>query len=189
MTSSSAWRLLAFALLTLADAAILHLLSPIGPGVDWLPALVIAGFGNLVLVGLAAPWLSRALERRRAREQLPGSVLASERQAARNRAAILVLAAGTAGLLVAGLAVRPVIVSPTDESERSARLVREHVLAHANEDVRRNLDAASTVRVRPGVFRTCIPEAERRSVYCLLADTRTEPPRVVEDQSSRPNPG
>jgi hypothetical protein len=54
-----AWQWPAFALFTLADAFVLNLLPPIRTGVDFVPALILASFGNLFLVGLVAPWLTR----------------------------------------------------------------------------------------------------------------------------------
>ena len=61
-----AWMWPAFVVLTLADGLVLHLLPPVGTGVDLVPAILIAVFGNLVLVGAVAPWLARRFLARRA---------------------------------------------------------------------------------------------------------------------------
>ena len=50
-----AWMWPTFIAVTLVDALILHLLPPIGEGVDFIPALLIATFGNLILIGVVAP--------------------------------------------------------------------------------------------------------------------------------------
>ena len=47
-----------FIAVTLVDALILHLLPPIGEGVDFIPALLISTFGNLVLIAVVAVELS-----------------------------------------------------------------------------------------------------------------------------------
>ena len=41
----------AFIAVTLIDGLILHLLPPIGTGVDLIPAILLATFGNLILIG------------------------------------------------------------------------------------------------------------------------------------------
>ena len=40
---------------------ILHRLPPVGTGVDLVPAILLATFGNLVLIGAVAPWLARRI--------------------------------------------------------------------------------------------------------------------------------
>src|SRR5215207_6905101 len=54
-----------FIAVTLVDALILHLLPPIGEGVNFIPALLIATFGNLILIGVIGPWLARRTWKRR----------------------------------------------------------------------------------------------------------------------------
>jgi hypothetical protein len=95
--------------------------------------------------------------------------------------------AGALGLVAAGLASRPLIVSETEATEMNARLVRSYVLAHASPEYRRNVDAANTIRVAEGYFRTCIPADDRRRNWCVFVDTNLEPPDVREDRSVTPN--
>ena len=65
----------AFVLFTLVDGLVLHLLPPIRfgfspAGLSLVAGVLIATFGNLVLIGAAAPWLARRLVRR----EEPGTV-------------------------------------------------------------------------------------------------------------------
>ena len=41
------------------------MLPPIGEGVNFIPALLISTFGNLLLIGVVAPWLARRTWNRR----------------------------------------------------------------------------------------------------------------------------
>ena len=54
-----------FIAVTLIDALILHVLPPIGEGVNFIPALLISTFGNLLLIGVVGPWLARRTWNRR----------------------------------------------------------------------------------------------------------------------------
>src|SRR5213076_1553554 len=60
-----AWMWPAFVALTVADALLLHQLPIATDGVDVVPALLLAGFLNLVVVAVAAPLAGRLLRRRR----------------------------------------------------------------------------------------------------------------------------
>src|SRR5690349_22410226 len=59
-----AWRWPLFFVCTVADAFIVHELPPTGTRVLFFPALFIASFGNLFLVGAVAPWIARRLAAR-----------------------------------------------------------------------------------------------------------------------------
>jgi hypothetical protein len=59
-----AWMWPSFVALTLLDGFLLHRLSPVREGIDFIPALLIATFGNLVLVGAIGPWLARRMWKR-----------------------------------------------------------------------------------------------------------------------------
>jgi hypothetical protein len=188
-----------FALVTLADGLLMHFLPPLTTGFELVPALIIASFANLFLVGAVAPWLARRLA---ARERPPaaGEPLTAPSpngSSARpqpppyevllDRAATGLLLAGAVGLLAAGFASRPLIVSETEATELNARTVREYALAHGDAEARRNVDAANTIRIAEGYFRTCIPRDDRRSAWCVFVDTNRRPPEVREDSSPTPN--
>lgn len=188
----------AFALLTIGDGLLLHLLPPLSSGVDLIPGIIIASFSNLFLVGAIAPWLARRMVAERAARQAGGEPVSSNGTAVPSpsgapyevlldRAATGLLVAGALGLLAAGLASRPLIVSETEATELNARVVRDYVIAHAEDEYRRNVDAANTIRIAEGYFRTCIPADDRRRAWCLFVDTNLDPPDVREDASATPN--
>lgn len=169
----------AFALAFIGDALILHRLPPIETGVDLAPALIISSFTNLLLIGAFAPWLARRLIRReQGTPALPPEVIL-------DRTATFLLAAGAAGLLAAGLAARPAVVSETKATEENAELVRDFVAAHGSDEVKRNLDTANTERLREGYFRTCINMDDRTKAYCMFVDTERD--TVTRDPSTEPN--
>lgn len=181
-----AWQWPAFAVLTVADGLILHLLPPIRTGVDLVPAWIIASFGNLLLVGAVAPWIARRLVARGAQQ---GSAPAqAPAEVTHDRTATAFLVAGAIALLVTGAATRPLVVSETEATERLGAAVRNYVTAHGSEEVRRNLDTANTRQTQePGYFRTCIALDDRTRAFCVFVDTKADPPRIVPDPDQHPN--
>lgn len=180
-----AWQWPAFAVLTVGDGLIMHLLPFTPGGVDLAWGVIVASFTNLFLIGAVAPWLARRLARReQARASVAGGVPIEVLQ---DRAATALLAAGAVGLVAAGLAARPTIVSETEATERNARLVREYVLAHGNPEVTRNLDTANTIRLSENYFRTCIAADDRTRAFCYLVDTGSERGEIQEDPNRAPN--
>ena len=187
----------AFAVLTVGDGLLLHLLPPLASGIDLIPGLIIASFSNLFLVGAVAPFLARRMVAERVGAAAGGPAVADGARVSGpteapyevllDRAATGLLVAGALGLVAAGLASRPLIVSETEATEMNARLVRSYTLAHASPEYRRNIDAANTIRVAEGYFRTCIPADDRRRNWCLFVDTNLDPPDVRVDRSVTPN--
>ena len=113
-----AWMWPSFVALTLLDGFLLHRLSPVREGIDFIPALLIATFGNLVLVGAVGPWLARRIWKRRpaAEPDVP----------AKAQLEVLSDRMGTA-LLVAGMGCngRPVLKSADDfEGTISGRVMK-----------------------------------------------------------------
>jgi len=182
-----AWQWPAYAVLTLLDAVILHELPPVSGGVDFIPGLIVSSFGNLFLMGAVAPWLGRRLAQREQAGAGNGIPLAVRTEVSKDRTAAVLLALATLGLLVAGIAARPLVVSETRDTERNAELVREHVLVEAPHEIQRNLDTANTVRLEDGYFRTCVNYDDRTRAYCLFVDVDAEPPVVRKDPSTLPN--
>jgi len=176
-----AWQWPAFAALTLADAAILHLLPPIGTGIDLFLALILASFGNLFLVGAVAPWLARRLTERQSREVAEGPPA----EVVHDRTATTLLALGAVGLLAAGLGSRPLVVSETKATEENARLVESYVMRNGSDEVKRNLDSANTRRLSAGYFRTCVALDDKRRAFCMFVDTKRH--TVRPDRDARPN--
>lgn len=176
-----AWTWPTFALVTLAEALIMHALPPIGTGIRVVPALILAAAANLFLVAVAAPYLQRRLARR---PQMAGAPPA---EVVLDRLATGVLLAGVLGLVAAGLAARPLVVSETEETEENASLVRAWVLTNAGEEYKRNLGSANLIRLADGSFRTCVSADDRSRALCLFVDVNREPPLVRRDQSTEPN--
>lgn len=182
-----AWQWPTFAVLTLVDGVILHLLSPTGADIDVVLGIIFASFGNLFLVGLLAPWLARRLLERQRRGQAATGVAGPPPEVVHDRTGTALLCAGAVALLASGFALQPVIVSETDATEENARVVQDYVEAHADEEVRRNLQTANTIRLGEGFFRTCIALDDRTRAYCLLVDVNSEPASVSEDPNPVPN--
>jgi hypothetical protein len=174
-----AWMWPAFVVLTLVDGLVLHLLPPVRTGVDLVPGVLLATFGNLFLVGAMAPWLARRISQRTSSQ--------AAREVLVDRIGTGLLVAGVAGVLAAGLAARPSVVLETESREENASAVREYVLHSGDEELVRNIETANTVRLGEGYYRTCVARDDRRRYVCLFVDTRREPARVVRDPSSEPN--
>lgn len=180
-----AWQWPAFIGLTGLDAVILNALPPIQTGVRPIPALLLAALGNLVLLGAAAPWLARRLVVRQQRASAAGLDPGPPPEVVLDRTATALLLAGVLGLLAAGAAARPVVVSETEDTAANARAVRDHVLTGAPAEVRRNLDSANTVRLSAGYFRTCIALDDRNRAYCLFYDAERR--LLTKDPNQIPN--
>jgi hypothetical protein len=190
-----AWQWPAFALATAADAVVIYLLPPVGNVLDSsrfdpVFSLLMALFGNLFIVAVLAPLLARGLRTRQARlaeahEGMPEPV---SREIARDRIGAGLLVAGFFGVLVAGLASRPVVVSETEATERNAERVREFVAHSGDEELQRNIETADTIRFdEQGLFRTCIARDDRRHRVCVFVDTKKDPVELRVDRSSQPN--
>jgi hypothetical protein len=182
-----AWMWPAYAVLTLLDALILHELPPVSGGVDFVPALIVSSFCNLFLMGAVAPWLGRRLAQREGSGSIDGIPLSVRTEVLKDRTAAVLLGIATLGLIAAGLAAQPLIVSETRDTERNAEIVREYVLTEAPHEIQRNVDTANTVKLEDGYFRTCVNYDARDRAYCLFVDVDAEPPIVREDPSRLPN--
>ena len=176
----------AFVVVTFVDGLILHLLPPVRTGIDLVPAILLATFGNLVLVGVLAPWLARrAWSRRPAAD--PGAPPKAQLEVMTDRVGTGLLLASVLAVLAAGLAARPTVVSETEDTERNAEAFRSLVLGTENPELIRNLETANTVRLREDYFRTCIARDDRRRHFCAFVDTSSDPPEVTRDRSAEPN--
>jgi hypothetical protein len=174
----------AFVATTLLDAVLLHLLPPIGTGIPLIGGILMAVFGNLVLVGAAAPFLARRIGARRPGP--PASPQAAHEVMA-DRVGTALLVAGVVGVVAAGLGNREVVVSETDATTKNAEAVRSYALHSRSAELRRNLETANTIKLGDGYFRTCIARDDRRSAYCLFVDTTRKPTQVTRDPSVEPN--
>ena len=177
-----AWMWPAFVITTIADGVLLWQLPPFRTGVDLIPAILMATFGNLILVGAVAPWFARRLAKR---QQPPPT--AGEYEVLKDRFGTALLVAGVFGCLASGLAARPTVVSETEATERNAEAVRRYVLESGDAELRRNIETANTIRLADDYFRTCVARDDRERFVCLFVHTDESPPRVVRDPSQEPN--
>ncbi len=193
-TSRIRWRLRgatvwpAFVLTTMLDGLILDLLPPVATtGLNYLEGVLIATFGNLFLVGALAPFLTKRLTQRRQAALAGGAPPEVEGELLRDRVGTALLAAGVLASLASGLANRPLIVSETEASEQNARVVQDYVNHAGDEELRRNIQTANTIRLGEGYFRTCIARDDRDRFVCLLVNTEKQPAEVKRDPSAVPN--
>ena len=127
-----AWIWPAFAAAVVVDAAILHYLPPVGSeqqinapsGLNVVGDVILAGFTNLFLVAVIAPWLARRLSERPVPEGQP----VPPYELHFGRTAAILMAVAALGLIVAGLGNRPLIVSETKATEPGSARVRAPIL-------------------------------------------------------------
>jgi hypothetical protein len=170
----------AFALFLVADAALLHYL-PIagdGDGPGPVPALLLSGFFNLVVVAVGAPVAGALLRRRR--PDLPG-LIAADRA---GTVLLVVLAAALAGI---GIAHRSQTVAEREALAAGLQRVREYVRRNAPPEYRRRVDEAASVRFGDDLYRTCVPGDDPERWLCLFVFTDQDPPGVREDTNRAPN--
>ena len=175
-----------FVAITLLDGLILHLLPPIGTGVDLIPAILLATFGNLFLIGAVAPWFARRMWARRPVAE-PGAPPKAQLEVLTDRIGTGLLLATVLGVVVAGLAARPLVVSETEETERNANAFRNFILKSGDPELIRNLETANTIELGDTLFRTCVARDDRRRYFCILIDVNQHPPDIDVDPSAEPN--
>jgi hypothetical protein len=168
-----------FGLLTVADAIMLGRLPIAGEqGMDLVPALLLAGFFNLLVVAVIGPLTAVLLRRRR--PDLPRFV-------AQDYTGRIGLVAVTLALLAGGLVHRPQV----GESRRdfAAQLVAaQHFLSsRAPAGFRENAAAATTLKLDEDLFRTCAPGPDPKRWFCVLVRTDTSPPGITVDDSRESN--
>lgn len=172
----------AFVVLTIVDGVVLYRLSPVGfEFKDPVFPIIVATFGNLFLVAVIGPWLTKRLAARR--EALPKV----EREVLNDRVGTTLLALGLVGVIAAGLGNRQVVVSETEATERNAAAVSDFVSHSGNPELVRNRETANTYKLSEGYFRTCIARDDRRRHFCLFVDTNKRPTEVRRDPSQVPN--
>jgi hypothetical protein len=184
----AAWRWPALIVLTFVNGAIATALSPVSGHTKFVPAVIISAFANIFLVGAVAPWLARRIAARRGRAlpapQFPpvdsGEILV-------DRVATALLLLATLGVLVAGLGHEQPNLAPTKASADAGNAMRSYVLAHGTPELKRNVEAANTTRVRPDYFRICVPHNNPAHAFCVFVDTSRKPPAVTPDDNTTPN--
>lgn len=173
-----AWQWPTFAVATLADAVLMHLLPFAGDDTSLVGGFLLAGFFNLIAVAALAPVAGWLLRRRR--PALPRVIAA-------DRAGTALVAGVTALLLAGGILHRPAVQADRDDFAAQAAAVRRYAAAQAPRAYRANVDRADTWQQGPGLFRTCIPGPDPRKNLCLIVTTSQRPPGVVLDPDQQPN--
>jgi hypothetical protein len=175
-----------FVATTLLDGLLLHALPPVRTGVDLIPAVIMATFGNLVLIGAFGPWLARRLWNRRPAAD-PYAPAKAQFEVLSDRVGTGLLVAGVLGVLAAGLAERPTVIAETDSKEEAAKAIDHYIQNSGDEELIRNEETANAARLADGFFRICIAMDDRESYACYLVDTNKDPTSVVRDPSAKPN--
>ena len=173
-----AWQWPSFIVFTVGEAVMLHELPLSGSETGFFPAMLLAGFFNLVAVAVLAPLAGSRLRRRR--PDLPKIIAADY---AGTGLIVLVFVA----LLAGGLAHRPAAREQERDFAAQGNAVRLYVLHHAAPQFRANLGRADTWRIEPDHFRTCVPGRDPRRSLCLLVNTDQSPPGIAIDPSRAPN--
>jgi hypothetical protein len=173
-----AWQWPAFAVLTPLDALLLLELPPFagGPRGLW-GALLLAGFANLLLVGLVAPVVGLRL--RRVRPDLPRGV-------ASDYAGAFALLGLTAVLLVAGLLHRPAAAAERADVAAVVAAAHEYVRG-AEPEYADGLATMDARRLEEDYYRACIPGPDPDRWLCLFVSTDQRPAGVTRDSDSVPN--
>jgi hypothetical protein len=173
-----AWMWPTFFALTAVDGVLITALPPYDGTPPGLPGgVLLAGFANLFLLAVVAPFAGRAL--RRGRPDLP-------RQVASDYAGTALIAALGALILVAGIAHRPAVAGEHDDAAALSAAVRAYVGAHAPEWAP-GLDGVEVREYAPEVFRACVPGTDPHRWLCLIVDTDRRPARVTRDESMVPD--
>ena len=181
-----AWMWPSFIALTLLDGLLLHLLPPVREGIGIIPGILLATFGNLILIGAVGPWLARRMWKRREAAE-PGAPPKAQLEVLSDRIGTGLLVASVFGILAAGLAARPLIVVETNQRERGAKALEDFVNVHGTAELRRNLEASDTARLADGYYRSCIPHDDRRHWSCYFIDARKKRTTLIPDPSQLPN--
>ncbi|MFL5957309.1 MAG: hypothetical protein ACJ756_07650 [Solirubrobacterales bacterium] len=171
-----AWQWPAFGVLTVADAVLIARLPFQADGPDALGAVLLAGFFNLLAVGVAAPLLGLLVRRRR--RDLPWVV-------ARDYAGTLLLGLVTAGLVAGGVAHRGAVRAERADRAAMAVSVHDYVVSQAPR-FEAGLASPDIVRLEADHYRTCIYGPEPRPL-CLFVNTDQRPAGVRRDPSREPN--
>lgn len=173
-----AWQWPAFALAVCAEAVLLQVLPVWGDGPGgWVPAVLLAASLNLIVVALLAPLGGLAVRRRR--RDLPRAV-------ASDYAGTALVGCLFAALLAGGLLHRDDLAADERAREVQALAVARFVRAREPEYAHA-LASMDTLRVEPGMYRTCLPGPDPERPLCLFVRTDQDPPAVTRDGDRAPN--
>ena len=168
----------AFVLFTTLEGILLNELPLSGDGPGGLfPGVLLAGFGNLLLIAVLAPLGGRLL--RRQTPDLPKPI-------ATDFAGTALVAFGCLAVLAGGLIHRPAVQE--ERADRLAQFTAVRAYVESQEPERREfLSSADTIRLSEDLFRTCVPGPDPRRPLCLFVETDQHPAGVTRDRDLTPN--
>jgi len=170
----------AFAVLTLVDAILLGQLPIAGDGgTGFVPALLLAGFFNLLAVGVVGPLIAFGLRRAR-RLRLP-------RVIAEDYTGTVLLGVVTAGFLVGGLVHHGKLEEAQHDMAVQLLTAQQFMSRRAPAPFRRHVERSNTVKLEADLFRTCAPGTDPDRWFCVFVNTDMSPPGITVDQSREPN--
>ena len=168
-----------FVLFTIADAVLLGRLPLAGDtGTDFVPALLLAFFFNLVVVAVLAPVAAIALRRRR--PDLP-TVVAQDYT---GRAGLVCV---SLGLLAVGLLHHPQVDDAREDFAAQLLAARAYVQRSAPREFRAHPELATTLKLDADLYRTCVPGPDPKRWFCVLVRTDTAPPGITVDDNRESN--
>jgi hypothetical protein len=174
-----AWLWPAFIAFVAVDAAIGHLLPPIGDK----QSIVAAAIGGLMLNLVGVILLSRpfGMLLRHWRPDLPASV-------ARNYGGTTVVVLVSLALLGVGLAHRSSITNDQQTLRDAIVRAQAWIGDRAPDQFRRNVALIDTVEIQPGsIYRICVPSSRDARTYCVVVNTRLPFARSVRFAGYEPN--
>lgn len=178
---------LAFVVMTVAIAAVLHS-NPFGTGsMSWIAAGLIAIAGNVFLALALAPRIAPFLA---APPVAPGEPGASPERV-RVATLLTALTMMTASLIclggVSAVSGDPIIVD-TPRLEKNAKLVRATVLAHAPKEFQGSISGADTWNVKTNLYRSCVPaKNDEKRAWCVLVYATDSGAKVRSYGRGKPN--
>jgi hypothetical protein len=168
-----------FVVLTIADAILLGQLPLSGEdGTPFVPALLLSGFFNLLVVAVIGPLASVPLRRRR--PDLP-KVIAQDYT---GRVGLVVV---SLALLAGGLLHRPHLNDAREDLVAQLAAARDFVRRQAPAEFRGHPEGATTLRLDEELFRTCVPGPDPKRWFCVLVSTDTSPPGIKVDDNRESN--
>jgi hypothetical protein len=169
----------AFAVAVVVDGVLLNQLPIAGDdGPALFPAMILAGFANLIVVAVVAPLAGLWLRSRRP---------STPRVVAADQAGTALLVVVALAILALGLAHRPAVRAARDDLEVQAVWARRFVLGHAPREFQAGGDHLNTWKQGATLYRTCAPGPDPRRAFCMIVDTSMSPPKVAPDRDQRPN--
>jgi hypothetical protein len=159
---AGAWLWPSFVVLTLADAAIGHLLPPSGVSESLAAGALLGLVANLLAVLLLSRPLGNLL--RRVRADLPTIV-------ARDYGGTLVVVAVTAAIAIAGVANHSAVESTQRAMQDAITRAQAYIGDRAPDQFRRNLEVVDLLAIQPGtIYRACVPNPAGTRSYCVIVN-------------------